>query len=203
MATIADLLALGYECGLASGSVTVEEDALAAAQLAADPQTIADQANVAVAETVQALTTLGKVPTDEEERLQMFAQIGETAYKLLTEHASEKLAFHQRALEIAKTMPNTWHVTGPGFTGYVACKDDGTGWDTDHQAMLDALADPTAHAERCFQSDNPDAMAAAHALAADGKTVERDPGSDTFTVDGNPATVAQIVKQAGNVEPTK
>jgi hypothetical protein len=185
-ATIADLQALGYECGHASGSVAVEEQALADAQAAADPQTIAAQVNTVTAETVQALDAAGHLPDTPEDRLALATQIAESALSQLTEAVSENVAFHERALQNAREMPDTWHVSGYGCQLYVNCKDDGTGWDDDQQAVLDSLADPGAHAERVYQDANPDAMQAAMALAGKGYTVERPtPGEDTFVVDGS------------------
>jgi hypothetical protein len=193
MATLDDLRKLGYDVGLAHGSVQTELDALAAAKEAADPGTIADQANTVVADTVVALTTLGKLDAlDETERLQMFAQMGETAFQTLATASTERVAFHERALAIAQESPDVWHFAGPGVSGYVSCKEDGTGWDADQQAVLDALADPTAFAERSFQVDNPEAMQAAQQIAAGGVEIVRAPGAETWEAEGKTYTAADL-----------
>lgn len=194
MATLDNLGALGYTVGLAHGSVQVEQDALDAARAAADPALIQEQANTVVADTVTALTKLGRVPDDESERLQMFAQMGETAFQTLTTASTERVAFHERALAIAQESPDVWHIAGPGFEGYVSCKDDGTGWDDDNQAMLDALANPEAHAERSYQVDNPEAMQAAQQLASLGRVCTRPtPGADAFEIDGATYSGADVI----------
>lgn len=193
MATLDDLRALGYDVGCAHGSVQTEQDALDAARTAADPALIQEQANTVVADTVTALTKLGKIPDDESERLQMFAQMGETAFQTLTNASTEKVAFHERALAIAKDSPDVWHVAGPGFSGYVSTKQDGTGWDADQQAMLDALADPDSFAERAFQVDNPEAMQAASAIAQSGVEIARPRlGADAWEAEGRKLTAADL-----------
>jgi len=193
MATLDDLRTLGYELGIAHGSVQVEQDALDAAKLAADPATIAEQANAVVVDTVAALTTLGKLDNlDETERLQMFAKMGETAFQTLTTASTEKVAFHEAALVIAQESPDVWHFAGPGVSGYLSCKPDGTGWDADQQAMLDALADPAAFAERAFQIDNPDAMQAAQEIAASGVEIVRAPGTETWEAEGKTFAAADL-----------
>jgi len=203
-ATIADLTALGYECGHASGSVAVEEQALADAKAAADPAVVAAQVNTVTTETVQALDTLGKLPDTAEEKLALATKIAEQALSMLTEAVSEKVAFHERALAIAQESPDVWHFAGPGVSGYVSCKEDGTGWDVDQQAILDALADPDAHAERVYQDSNADAMGAAQALAGKGYTVERPTlGADTFTVDGGKAVTGAALIALAESSPAK
>ena len=203
-ATIADLVKLGYECGHASGSVAVEEAALADAKQAADPQTVAAQVNTLTTETVQALDAVGKLPDTPEEKLALATKIAEQALGMLTEAVSEKVAFHERALAIAKEMPDTWHVAGFGCQLYVNAKEDGTGWDDDQQAFLDSLADPDAHAERVYQFENPDAMGAAMALLGKGYTVERPTlGADTFTVDGGKAVTGAALVALAESSPAK
>lgn len=161
-----DVAKLGYTVGQAWGSVEVEQTALDDAKAAADPQVVIEQVNAVTADTVQTLANIGKLPDDPAERLDLATKIGAAALEMLTEHVNEKVAFHERALEIAQTQPDVWHVSGPGLEIYVACKADGTGWDGDQQAMLDTLADPAAHKERVYQLENPEDFAAQQQAAA-------------------------------------
>lgn len=193
MTTIENLRELGYDIGIAHGSVVAEEAALEQARAAADPALIQEQANTVVADTVTALTKLGKVPDDESERLQMFAQMGEMAFQTLTAASTERVAFHESALAIAKEMPDVWHVAGPGFSGYVSCKPDGDGWDEENQQLLDALADRDALAERAFQADNPDAMQEADEIRSLGIEITRPkPGADVWEAEGRTYTAADL-----------
>jgi hypothetical protein len=149
-----DLLALGFSVGMAYGAVDVEEAALAEAQTNAQPTVIAEQTDQVTRMTVQALDAEGKLPKTPEGRRELASRIAESALDHLTTRAEGLVSFHERAVEIAREMPNVWVVTGPGVTNvYVACKDDGTGWDESQQAILDALADPKAHKERVKQAD--------------------------------------------------
>lgn len=203
-ATVADLAKLGYECGLASGSVAVEEAALADAKAAADPAVVSVQVNTVTTETVQALDATGVLPDTPEERLALATKIAEAALEQLTTAVSEKVAFHERALEIAREMPDTWHVAGWSLAVYVNAKKDGTGWDADQQAVLDSLADPDAHAERVYQDANPDAMRAAMTLMGKGYTVERPTlGADSFTVDGGKPQDGEALVTLAESSPAK
>jgi len=192
MATITDLTALGYTCGIAHGDVATEQAALDAAQAAADPATVITQVNTLTSDTLQTLANIGKLPDTPEGKLELSAKIGAAALDMLTEHIDATVAFHQRALEEAQSMPDVWHVEGPGLAVYVSCKPDGTGWDDDQQAMLDALADPTGHAERCFQVDNPDAMQQAQQIAAAGVDITRAPGATCWEAEGRTFTAADL-----------
>ena len=202
MATIEDLRALGYQVSVAHGGVAVEAEALAAAQAAADPATVITQVNTLTSDTLQTLANIGKLPDTPEGKLELSAQIGAAALDMLTEHIDATVAFHQRALEIAQSMPTVYGISGPGFGVYVSV-DDATGLGSDEgaQAILDSLADPTAHAERCFQVDNPDAMRAAGELASKGYAIERPVGADSFTVDEQTMDAAAIVAFNETAEP--
>lgn len=193
MATLDDLRTLGYEIGQASGSVQVEQDALDAARAAADPQAVIEQVNTATVDTLQTLSNIGKLPETDAEKLELSQMIGAAALEMLTEHVEATVAFHERALAIAQESPDVWHFAGPGVSGYVSCKPDGTGWDDDAQAMLDALADPDAYAESAFQIDNPDAMQAAQQLAALGIEITRPKlGADAWEAEGRTFTAADL-----------
>lgn len=208
MATIDDLETLGYTTVVANGSVEVEEEALALARAEATPAAVAEHANTVTNETIQQLDALGKLPDTPEGRLELAQRIAMAAIEQLTTATSEKVAFHERALAIARTLPNVWRVNQAVTVddqeinvvqAYVRAKDDGTGWEPVDQEVIDALADPAGFAERAFQVTHADAFAAAAALHNAGKVVERDPGTDTFVVDGKAKTTATIVVLAEEV----
>lgn len=202
MATLADLTTLGYKIGMASGSVQVEQDALAAAREAADPNVVLEQVNQVTADTVQTLDNLGRLPETEEERLTLATEIGRAALAQLTQRVTEKVAFHERALAIAQASADVWSVkqTAGDVTvlqTYVSTKVDGTGWTDDDQEHLDALADQPSYAEREYQGLNPEAMQAAQTLSSLGRVCARpEPGADTFTVDGATVLGADLLKLA-------
>lgn len=201
-ATIQDIQTLGYTVGMAHGSVQVEQDALAAAKEAADPNVVAQQVNQVTADTVQVLDKLGRLPETPEERLELATQIGKAALEGLSAAVSERVAFHERALSIAQQSPDVWCVQQ--FAGdamivqtYVSCKADGSGWDEDAQAHCDALADKPSYAEREYQGLNPEAMQAASTLAGLGRSVSRPSlGADSFTVDGATVSGADLLALA-------
>lgn len=203
--TIGTLQGLGYTVGIATGSVQVEEDALAAAVAAAEPAVVAADVQVVTTQTLADLDASGKLPDTAEKRQALAATIAAAALDAIIERVTSKVDFHQRAVDIAKTMPDIWHIgqtvdVGDGtqrvVSIYVACKEDGTGWDDDAQAQLDALAHQPSFDERIFQAQNPDAMQAAQQLASDGKTVTRETGAETFIVDGQTLDATQIVALA-------
>lgn len=163
MAGIQDLTALGYVVGIAFGSVAVEEDALAAAQQAASPGVVIEQAGRLGTATLQDIANAGQLPLDPAERAELAAQIGAAALDMVSTHANEKVDFHKDAVAIAKTMPDVWRVEhrlgdAPAdgepdsrqvvLSTLVACNQDGTGWDDDSQAALDSLADPKSYTAR-------------------------------------------------------
>lgn len=186
--TIRDVEQLGYSIGIAHGSVQAEEDALAGAKQQASAAVIGEQARVVTDETIEKLSNAGQLPDDHDERRQLAVDIATAALDQLNERASERVAHHERALEIAKDMPDVWVISGPGVTSvYVACSADGTGIGDEEQAFLDALADPEAHRERCFQANAPDAVVA---LALEARTLGADVQGDgsedswTLAIDG-------------------
>lgn len=205
MATIADLQALGYACGYAHGSVEVEQEALAAAQQEANPGSIIEKAGQLTKATLEDLANAGRLPVTADQKQALAAKIGKAALEMVETHANEKVDFHQRALQIAKDSPDVWviqqtvDVDGedhPVAQLYVACKEDGTGWDDDNQAALDALADKPSYDERAWQVQNREAMAAARTLGATRPKL----GADVFDLDGkqfDSKALIALVKKAG------
>lgn len=190
--TISDVAALGYSAGIAYGSVEAEQSALDEAKTNGTPEVLADQAATVTTETIGQLDRAGKLPSDEAQRRDLWAQIGEAAYEQLQTRAIDRVDFHERALAIATDMPDVWVISGPGVTNvYVSCKPDGTGWGAEEQAFLDALANPDAHKERCFQAFAPEDVVAkaleARALGAD-VVGDADDSTWSLTVDGKDAS---------------
>jgi hypothetical protein len=208
--TIDTIRGLGYMVGIAHGDVQTEEDALTLARADAEPGAVIETAGQITTATLQDLANAGKLPATEDRRRALAAKIGDAALEMVTSHVNEKVAFHERAVALAKEMPDVWRVeqwaAGPDEEGVytpplilstlVACKPDGTGWTAEDQEHLDTLADQVAFAERAWQAANPDALAAARTLSAAGKTVERDAGSEVFTVDGKSLTADQVIALA-------
>jgi len=80
------------------------------------------------------------------------ARITAAALETITVARSETVAFHERALEIAKAMPTTYVVSGPGVTTVYLDIDDATGEPVPESAeMVASLLNPDAHRERLFQ----------------------------------------------------
>lgn len=155
--TIDTIRTLGYEIGVAHGSVEVEQDALAAAQDAAGVTAITAAADTITTATVQDLSNAGKLPAASADRQALVAQIASAALDLVQQAADDKVAFHERALAAAQEMPDVWRIEQVAngqtvLSVLVACKADGTGWDDGAQAQLDALADQAAYNERAYQA---------------------------------------------------
>lgn len=149
MATkIHDLEPLGYTIGSAYGSTKVELDALNAAKGAGRAAVLLEQASAVTSDTMAAMDRAGDLPATQEDRKQIATKIAEQVLNVLHSQASKRIDHHQRALEIARDMAEVWHFEGHGISGYVACKDDGTGWDKPAQEILDSLADKKLHARR-------------------------------------------------------
>lgn len=154
MSCLDKLRALGYyEIAIASGSVQTEEDALTAAQALAAPerietdvQTIADKAAIDAA--ALAVARGGASPQAIAETV---ARITQLALETITVARNDTVAFHERALEIAKAMPTTYVVSGPGFTTLYFDVDDATGEPTEACAeLVGSLLNPDLHAARLF-----------------------------------------------------
>lgn len=144
--TIGDLRAAGYMAALASGSVAVEETALEEARARAgeiavtkDAEQVANEvANLAVAKGVRG-----------DELVEFVGRVTKHALEQIQEARDDRVAFQERALEIARSSPDVFFVSALGdpetpdddIRLYVACKLDGTGWDEANQEMLDALCD--------------------------------------------------------------
>jgi hypothetical protein len=196
---VADLQALGYECGIAHGDVAVEQDALATAQANAQPTVVVNEAADIAASVLRQMDTDGKLPSTDEGRAALAAAIGQAALDMVAARADANVDFHQRALDAAESMPTVWHVGGYGISLYLSCEEDGTGSDSEQQAALDSIADPDAHAERVYLYDHPDEVDAASTLVAAGHTVTRPtPGADTWDIDGEPVDGAALIAAAEN-----
>lgn len=214
MPSLDDLQALGYTVGVASGSTAVEEEALAAARdlaaperIEADAQVIADKAALdATALAVARGITAAKIPAAVSEAV---ARITTLALDHITIARSEAVSFHERALEIAKGMPTTYVVRGPGITNLYLTIDDATGEPTPESVPIVAsLVDPDAHRERLFQHNlgtHPKPEVAAEILArvfelrGKGWTVAAEIAEGAtnpkavIAADGQPETVADTV----------
>jgi hypothetical protein len=152
--TVKKLAALGYEVGIAHGSVAVEEDALAGAQAQASPGQITADAAEITTRTLADLQAANKLPTNEQELAELIAQISASALKGVKHGRDEAVAFHERALDNAKGVPTTYVVSGPGFDCIYFALDDATGKGaTPNDAeIVKSLLDEKAHAERVKQA---------------------------------------------------
>jgi hypothetical protein len=101
-ATIETLRELGYKVGVASGSTQVEEEALVAVREQADPATVAEQAAEVTRMTIADLNAAGRLPAESSDRRALAEAIANSALDTLTERATEKIAFHERAVESAR-----------------------------------------------------------------------------------------------------
>lgn len=214
MATLDDLAALGYDAQIASGCTATEQTALDEARalaapdrIEADAQAIADKAALdATALAVARGITAAKIPAAVSEAV---ARITALALDHITIARSEAVSFHERALEIAKGMPTTYVISGPGVTNVYIDIDDATGEPTAESAEIVAsLLDPDAHRERLFQHNlgtHPKPEVAAEILArvfelrGKGWTVAAEIAEGAtnpkavIAADGQPETVADTV----------
>ena len=142
--SIDDVRAAGYTVALASGSVEVEEVALAEAKGQASAETIAVGAELVATDVAKVAVAKGATGPQLQA---IVLRATERALDTLQAAADERVAFHERALEIAKELPDVYFVSALGDQGtaeddvqlYVNCKPDGYGWDKAAQATLDAL----------------------------------------------------------------
>lgn len=138
--TIEDVREAGFEVGLASGSVEVEQAALEEARGSATPESVAQDAEQVANEIARMAVAQGAVGGELSE---MVSRATKKALEEIQGARDERVDFHERALEIAKETPDVFVVSGKGVENlYVACKANGRGWDEDAQAILDSLADP-------------------------------------------------------------
>ena len=145
--TIADVRAAGYAVAFASGSISVEEKALTETRKQATPEAIAPLVEE-VATSVAAMAAAKGLPTPAI--VNLVAEATTRALNSFQRDRDEGVAFHERALKIAKASPDVYFVSALGDPStpdddvrlYVACKADGTGWDSGAQEMLDALVSP-------------------------------------------------------------
>jgi hypothetical protein len=179
--SIDDVRALGYTAELAQGSVEVEEAALEEARANATAETIAVGAETVALDVGRAAVAQG---VEGQELADLISQATVRALEALSSAADERVAFHERAVEIAQAMPNVWAITGPGVPNlYVACQPDGTGLDDEQKALLDALCEPAGHKERSFQHHAPEeVVAAVLELRVEGEEVEAQADESSFEV---------------------
>jgi hypothetical protein len=144
-ATIEDLRKSGYTVSLASGSVEVEEQALAEARAKASPSLVAHEAEEVGTAVAHVAVAQGITGSDLQA---IVARATQRALDSLQLARDERVSFHERALTGAKEMPDVYFVSALGDPEtpdddvqlYVACKPDGTGWDKGQQEILNALA---------------------------------------------------------------
>lgn len=199
MATIDELRALGYDVGVAHGDAAAEEELLATLREAQADLPAIDELQAAADAFAAALATM---PAGDA-RNGLEQQLGEMQLTVSSLHdLTDAIAHQERAVEAAHAMPTAYVISGPTISRiYVCVNADGTGCTDNDQATLDSLADPDAHAERSFQADNPDAMAAAVTISGYGFPVDRpDPGADTFVVAGQTKTGRQLVTLAAKLD---
>lgn len=145
--TIEDVRSAGYTVALASGSVAVEEEALADARALAAPSAVQSDAEAVAAETARAAVAAGLA---DGALTEIVTRATRQALKQLQGARDDRVAFHERALAIAEASPDVWFVSALGDPDtpdddvrvYVACKPDGTGWDQGAQDMIDLLVAP-------------------------------------------------------------
>jgi hypothetical protein len=145
--TIADVREAGYTVAIASGSVEVEELALEGARGAAAPETVAADVEPIAQEVAAAAIGQGLAGAELEA---IVRRATARALEQTQAGRDEKVAFHERALEAARAMPDVFVVTDAGDPSttdddvqiYVACKASGYGWDKAAQEILDALVAP-------------------------------------------------------------
>lgn len=145
--TIHDVRAAGYEVALASGSVSVEEEALEEAQKNAAPEAVAGDAEKIATEVAHLAVAKGAKGSDLETIVQRATS---RALEQIGQARDETVAFHERALEIARSSPDVYFVSTLGDPDtphddvqlYVACKPDGSGWDEGAQETLTSLCAP-------------------------------------------------------------
>lgn len=222
MSFVEEMIAAGYEVGIASGCVKTEQNALAAARELATPerieqdvQVIADKAAAdATAIAVARGITAAQIPGAVSEAV---ARITQAALETITVHRSETVQFHERALEISKGMPTTYVISGPGFMNLYVQVDDATGEPTEPEAWA-RMRDPEQIREtweyQARLADHPDAEAIVRSVnQLRGSGCEVKPtiaeGGAGFTIeiveDGKPATVItddleQLRAKAAEVE---
>lgn len=146
--TIDDLRKQGWTVGIAHGSVEVEEQALERARALASPQKV-DSHVQSVA--VQVATAAAAAGVQGQELVDLIARAAAQALTEVTAARDERVVFHERALEIARAMPDVWSVSGlvsrdddhngapDAISVYVSTGPDGAGIDEHQQATLERL----------------------------------------------------------------
>jgi hypothetical protein len=154
---IKKIRALGYSVGIAHGGVEVEQDALASAQEKASPEQITIDAAEITTRTLSDLQAANKLPTNEKEHAELVARISTSALRGVKHGRDEAVAFHAKALSIAKAMPTMYVVSGHGIDCVYFALDDTTGKGAalNDQEIVASLLNEKAHAERVKQAKAP------------------------------------------------
>lgn len=135
--TISDVRDAGYQVAFASGSVEAEERALENARQSSSPAAIKQDVDQVARETARMALAQGLEGAD---LTRIVTTATSQALEQLRGASDARVRFHERALDIARSSPDVYVVSGDGFAGlYVACRPDGTGWDQGAQETLDAL----------------------------------------------------------------
>jgi len=150
---LAKLVEMGYQVGVAHGHVEPEEEALAEARDASSPERIEEDANRLITEIAAHIRSTVNVADDQIAML--IAEKSADAVNAVKLARSERVEFHERALEIARAMPTVYVVNGPGVFGLHVAIDDKTGDTADERSadLLQSLLDTDAHAERVRQEE--------------------------------------------------
>lgn len=203
MATLQDLESLGYLVTVAHGDAESEEAALQTARDDATPDAIAAQAGEVTSMTIAQLDAEGKLPETPEERLELASKIAAAALEGLTERATGRIAFHEKALEIAREMPTAYRVVQVAenehgdeveiLALYLSVNDDGTGAEAADQDAIDSLAAADAYAERAYEIGHGSAYALAGEIRAHGVAIDRRMlGEDVWEAEGRTFTAAEL-----------
>lgn len=193
---IGELRAAGYEVGIASGCVKTEESALSEAEGLAAPERIeADVQEIAnkAAIDAQALAATRGIRNGDRPRAiaEAVTRVTAQALEAITTARSDRVAFHERAVEIAKSMPTTLVVSGPGFTNLYVNVDDATGEGADESSddVLRSLRDPALVSERFKwtarlegRDDETELVQRVNELRGKGYTVQPEIGDDGKTI---------------------
>jgi hypothetical protein len=154
MGSLDDLRALGYTVAAAYGHLQPELDALERARAAATTDRVGEDAAPVIAEAqrLAADQMRGSGRYTDVEIRDVLARLQEQTVRQLQERRDAHVAHHEAAVDVARGMPDVWHVNGHGVQLYVAVHPDtGAGWSDADQELLDALADKKSHRERVAQ----------------------------------------------------
>lgn len=152
-AQLQHLADLGYQVGVASGSVERERTALQVAVNRGGPETITADVETIAASVMREASQAGLAG---DELADLVARAAVQAASSLRQAAREKIEFHERALEHSQSVPTVYVISGPGVSNVYVSVDDETGEGAGEQdrEMLAALADEDALAERVKQLEH-------------------------------------------------